>query len=259
MMKLVFQIIFLLTINSCKYKLSTYSADTPEQKLNLVNLKRIRAAESTVGTNFKVAFISDTHNYYEELDSLISTINSRGPYSFVIVSGDITNLGLLEEFNSSRKFLNRLKYPYLVAPGNHDLIANGDIIFKKMFGPGDFEFSYKNNHFILFDNNNWENSDKAPDLSWLEDKLSSSTGSEKILVAHVSPDDRDRFTDSEIADMEMMIDQYNVKYFIHGHNHSYNESEFGNAFKITVGAPSKGSYFELEFSAGGVTHQKVDF
>ena len=246
-------------MNSCKYKLSTYSADTPKQELNLVNLERIREVETTTGANFKVAFISDTHNYYEELDELVDTINSRGPYSFVIVSGDITNLGLLEEFDSARKFLNKLKSPYLVSPGNHDLIANGDIIFKKMFGPGDFDFSFKNYHFILFDNNNWENSTKVPDLIWLRDKLSTSTAIDKILVAHVSPDDRERFTDNEIMDFSTLIDNYNVKYFIHGHNHTYNESVFGNAIKITVGAPSKKSYLEVEFSAGGVTHQKINF
>lgn len=259
MMKLVlFSFIFLI-LSSCKYKLSTYSADTPEQKLNAVNLERIKDEEDNMPGDFKVAFISDTHNYFDELDELIDKINSRGPYSFVIICGDITNLGLLEEFNTSRRFFNKLKFPYLVSAGNHDLIANGDIISKKMFGKSDFDFYYKNVHFILFDNNNWENSGPAPDVEWIENVLQSSSATQKILVAHVSPDDRDRFSDTQIQNFSSMIDSFGVNYFFHGHDHNPGEKAFGDAVKITVGAPSKGSYYELIFSGGGLTHQKINF
>lgn len=259
MMKLVLFSFICILITSCRYKLSTYSADTPKQQLNTVNLARIKEDEGSLPPDFKVAFISDTHNYFEELEKLIDKINSRGPYSFVIISGDITNLGLLEEFNTSRRFFNRLKYPFLVSVGNHDLIANGDIIFKKMFGRSDFDFTYKNVHFILFDNNNWESSDTAPDLQWIEEKLRTSAVNDRVLIAHVSPDDRDRFSDAQIRDFSSMVDSYDVKYFFHGHNHNPGEATFGNAIKITVGAPSKGSYYELIYSSGGFTHQKINF
>lgn len=259
MTKLLYLLCFTLLCSSCKYKLSTYSAETPEQKLNSVNLERIKAAEASTSAEFKIAFISDTHNYFDELDELIKKINSSGPYSFVIICGDITNLGLLEEFDVSRRFFNKLKFPYLVSRGNHDLISNGDIISRKMFGKGDFDFTFKGNQFILFDNNNWENSGPAPDVPWVREKLASSTASNKILVAHVSPDDRDRFSDNQIRDFSTLVDTYNVNYFFHGHDHNPAEGVFGNAVKITVGAPSKGSYYELIFSAGGISHQKVSF
>lgn len=259
MTKLVFLLCFTLFITSCKYKLSTYTAETPEQKLNSVNLQRIKAQESSAPADFKIAFIADTHNYFDELDELIKKINSNGPYAFVIICGDVSNLGLLEEFDLSRRFFNKFKFPYLVSVGNHDLVANGDIITKKMFGKSDFDFTYKGAHFILFDNNNWENSSPAPDVSWIRQKLSESATTTKILVAHVSPDDRDRFSDTDIRDFSMLVDNFNVNYFFHGHNHTPNESIFGNAVKITVGAPSKGSYYELIFSGGGISHQKVNF
>lgn len=258
MTKLLYSLCFILLI-SCKYKLSTYSAETPEQKLNSVNLKRIKSLEASTPAEFKVAFISDTHNYFDELDELIKKINSSGPYAFVIICGDITNLGLLEEFDTSRRFFNKLRFPYLVSRGNHDLISNGDIISRKMFGRGDFDFTFKGVQFLLFDNNNWENSGPAPDIPWVREKLAASSASAKILVAHVSPDDRDRFTDNQILDFSTLVDNFNVDYFLHGHNHTPAESVFGNAVKITVGAPPKGSYYELIFSAGGVSHQKVNF
>lgn len=259
MLKFLFYFFLFISLDSCKYKLSTYTAETPEQKLNEVNLSRIRDAETSVGATFRIALVSDTHNYYKELDQLVKTINSRGPFSFVIISGDITNLGLLEEFEKTRDFLNEIKFPVLVAVGNHDLIANGDEIFPRMFGKSDFSFTYKNVDFIFFDNNNWENSGIAPDREWIEQQLNQSISPEKVLIAHVPPDDRDRFTDQQILEFENMIDNYNVSYFINGHNHNPGEAVFGNAVQITVGAPNKGSYYELQISPGGITHQKVNF
>lgn len=259
MLRILFLTLLFIVLDGCKYKLSTYTAETPEQKLNEVNLSRIKETEAAAGTTFKIALVSDTHNYYKELDQLIKTINSRGPYSFVIISGDITNLGLLEEYEKTRDFLNELRFPVLVAVGNHDLIANGDKIYPRMFGKSDFTFTYKNVDFIFFDNNNWENSGVAPDKGWIERQLSQSTASEKVLVAHVPPDDRDRFTDQQILEFENMLDGHGVSYFINGHNHNPGEAVFGNAVQITVGAPNKGSYFELLVTPGGITHQKVNF
>lgn len=250
--------IFLL-YSSCKYKLSTYSANTPKQRLNAVNLARIQIQEATETPHFKIALIADTHNYYEELNELVGTINSRGPYSFVIVAGDITNLGLLEEYDNSRRFLNKLKYPYLVAVGNHDLLANGDPIYKRMFGHSDFSFSYMGVHFIIFDNNNWENSGTVPDTAWVEAQLSGSNASERILIAHVPPNDRERFTEDQIQRWQDLTKLHAIHYFFTGHNHNPEESTFGNAIHITIGAPSKGSYYELMIEPGGIRHQKVDF
>ncbi len=259
MVKFFLCLTIFLSFSSCKYKLSTYSADTPKQKLNAVNLARIEIQEATESPNFKIALIADTHNYYEELADMIDTINSRGPFSFVIVAGDITNLGLLEEYDNSRRFLNKLIYPYLVAVGNHDLLANGDPIYKKMFGHRDFAFSYKGIQFIIFDNNNWENSGTVPDTAWVEARLFESNASERILIAHVPPNDRDRFTDDQIKRWQELVDFHNIHYFFTGHNHTPEESTFGRATHITIGAPSKGSYFELMIGPGGIQHQKVDF
>lgn len=252
-------LIVLVLLHGCKYKLSSYSAHTPDQKLNLVNLERIRVQEQNESSEFKIALISDTHNYYKELKELIKTINVRGPYSFVVICGDVTNLGLLEEFDTSRNFFNRLNYPYLVSIGNHDLLANGDFIYKRMFGPSDFSFIYRNVQFIFFDNNNWENSSTAPDMAWVTAKLLESGVREKVLIAHIPPNDQERFKQSQIQSWENLIFDQKVKYFINGHNHNPVENTFGGAVQITIGAPTKGSYFELIVGPGGINHQKIDF
>src|SRR5690606_7595933 len=92
---LLFQFLGLFFMASCKFNVSPYSADVPKLLLNEVNMKRIVEIEAQTGPDFKIAFISDTHNYYSELDRMIDSINANGPYDFIIVAGDITNLGHL--------------------------------------------------------------------------------------------------------------------------------------------------------------------
>lgn len=152
-----------------------------------------------------------------------------------------------------------MKYPYIVAQGNHDLLSNGDVIYKKMFGQENFSFEYKNAQFVVFNNNNWESAGQVPDIEWVKNVLVNSSRPVRILVAHVSPVDRDRFTDDQINAWESVMNTYGVNYFINGHDHNPGEAVFGSGQRITVGAPSKRVYYELIFSAGGVTHQKNTF
>lgn len=256
--KILTFLLFLLVF-SCKFKDSPYTAHAPELKKNKYHLKLIQEKEAVVSSNFKIALVSDTHNYYENLSELVETINNNGPYSFVIVSGDLTNYGLYEEFDETLKRLDRLNYPYLTTIGNHDLLSNGKIVFDKMLGKTDYSLIYKNVHFIFFNNNNWETAGRIPNTPWVESVLASSPSPFRILIAHVPPNDSKRFSEQQINDWETLTTTHGINYFINGHNHNPATGTFGSANQITVGAPSKGSYFELIISPGGITHQKISF
>lgn len=246
---------------SCKFNVSPYTSDAPKLALNDLNVRTIQALEAETPAEFKIALISDTHNYYKELEKQIDVINSSS-YAFVIVAGDITNLGLLEEFNVARNYLNGLRIPYLVAVGNHDLISNGRKIYNRLFGSDTFHFVFHDVHFIIFNNNNWESPGLVPDMEWVEQVLSESDPSHKrVLIAHVSPEDTDRFTSEEIRRWEDLMVRYNVDYFFNGHDHNPYEKPFGNGIKVTIGAPSKKVFYELSVTsgAGGISHQKISF
>lgn len=249
----------LLHFVSCEFKSSPYTTKTPKVKRNETNIELININEPTVAATFKIAFLSDTHNYYDELNSAVKTINKNGPYAFVVVNGDITNYGMLEEFDKTRSILNKLNFPYLVGVGNHDLLSNGNMIFLRMFGATDFSLIYKNLHLIFFNNNNWETSGAVPDINWVESELRTSTSQFRILIAHVSPVDQARFSPDISATWETLVTTYGVNYFINGHDHHSNVVDFAGIPRITIGAPSKGSFFELTVSPGGITHQKISF
>jgi Icc protein len=256
--KILIFFLFILVF-SCRFKDSPYSAYAPELKKNSYHLELIKKQETSVGSNFKIALISDTHNYYENLSKLVEAINRNGPYSFTIVSGDLTNYGLYEEYDETLKRLDHLNYPYLVTIGNHDLLSNGSKVFGKMLGETDFSLIYKNVHFIFLNNNNWEAAGRIPNVPWLELTLASSPSPFRILIAHVPPNDTKRFSEQQISEWETLTTIHGINYIINGHNHNPATGNFGSANQITVGAPSKGSYFELIVSPGGITHKKISF
>ena len=127
-------IIFIL-FGCGKFNYSPYISNTANTNHNYHALKRIAARDGLFTSNFKVAVISDTHDYYNELHKTIKYINARkDEYAFVIITGDMTNIGLLSEFETAKKFYDYLEVPYIVTIGNHDLLTNGGEIFDQMFG-----------------------------------------------------------------------------------------------------------------------------
>jgi len=87
-----------------RFENSPYGADAYSTQLNEQAVRQILAIPINK-TSYKVAFISDTHNYYDEMEKLVNKIN-KGNYAFVIHAGDITNFGLNREFQTSLKIYN---------------------------------------------------------------------------------------------------------------------------------------------------------
>ncbi|HXH74819.1 MAG TPA: metallophosphoesterase [Bacteriovoracaceae bacterium] len=251
---------FLLTLFiSCKFTHSPYQVGQQKLLQNETNLSTILRDQALTGPDFKIAFLSDTHNYYEDLRDLVKTVNNNGPYSFVIVTGDLTNHGLLEEYQKTKELLNDLNFPYLVVVGNHDLLSNGDKIFEKMYGKTDFNLTYKDIEFIIFNNNNWESGGVIPNTVFVAAALVASAAPFKILVSHVSLGDADRFSPAQVQSWENLVSVHGVDYVFNGHNHNPEETDFSSAKHITVGSPNKRVYFELIMNSGGLTHKKITF
>lgn len=73
----------------------------------------------------RIAHISDLHfgrEVPEVVEALVTELG-REPLDFIAVSGDLTQRAKVSEFKAARDFLDRLAYPVLVVPGNHDLPA----------------------------------------------------------------------------------------------------------------------------------------
>src|SRR5215211_3639395 len=75
---------------------------------------------------FRFAFISDTHIgspnglAEEDLRRTVRDINAMNDIAFVVITGDITELGTDEELRMAKQILDSLDVPYYIIPGNHD-------------------------------------------------------------------------------------------------------------------------------------------
>ncbi len=71
----------------------------------------------------RIAHLSDLHFGTE--DAVVAAALARDVIAFapdlVVVSGDLTQRARLREFRAARCFLDRLPFPRVVVPGNHDL------------------------------------------------------------------------------------------------------------------------------------------
>jgi 3',5'-cyclic AMP phosphodiesterase CpdA len=75
---------------------------------------------------FRFAFLSDTHigspngGAEEDLRRTVADINQMTDIAFVVITGDITELGTDAEIKLAKEILDGLKVPYYIIPGNHD-------------------------------------------------------------------------------------------------------------------------------------------
>ena len=136
---------------------------------------------------YSFAVIADIQSAYDDLRDCVRHVNADTGIRFVFVNGDLTQYGLLREFEWIRDGLGRLKAPYLPVLGNHDALANGPEIFLRLFGSLNYSFAYRGTKFVVFNDNAWEFATPVPDLAWLESELESPDSLRLIPVAHIPP------------------------------------------------------------------------
>ena len=74
---------------------------------------------------FRILHLSDVHFGSEEPALVAAVLDGIAPLApdLIVVSGDLTQRGRLREFARAREFLDALRFPFLVIPGNHDIPA----------------------------------------------------------------------------------------------------------------------------------------
>ena len=86
----------------------------------------------------RIAQISDIHcgesSFDEDLiDSALARIDEMDP-DLVVVAGDLTAAGYQWEYDEAKRWLDRIRQPKIVIPGNHDARNVGYIHFERIFG-----------------------------------------------------------------------------------------------------------------------------
>ena len=154
---IAFSLAFGLGCGDISYSPWDSKVEDTSKELNAQNLARLGGYSSSPFTPFTIALIADPGGTPGDLRHAVKRINeinsSEKKIDFVAILGDITNYGLLHEYEWVAKELKKLDIPFLTVPGNHDGLSYGRRIYSDMFGATDYTLDYKDISFVMFNNN----------------------------------------------------------------------------------------------------------
>ena len=266
-MRFLFVALLLSILSSSCKKLFSYNAneiqiEEKDRNQNIKNIERLQSKEQK--DSFRFVVISDCQRFYEEIDEFVGKINRYPDISFVVLNGDITDFGLRAEYLWISQRLQKLSFPFLVVIGNHDMLGNGRELYKQMFGPENFGFSYSGYKFIALNSNSREvgYNGSLPDTTWLRKELTATSSQQKIFVfGHLAPFSGDFDRSLEQVYVRILANNGNVVYSIHGHEGiSYLGQPYGPPVNyLVVNSIKEKSFILINVNSNDITVKEIFF
>lgn len=184
---------------------------------------------------FRFAFISDTHigspngSAEEDLRRTVRDINAMQDIAFVVLTGDITELGTNEELALAKQILDSLQVRWYIIPGNHDSgwSESGGTMFTTVFGADKFSFDYAGIRFLgcasgpyvrMGDGHVPRNA-----VNWLDSSLQKLNPGQPVIFLNHYPIDEGLDNWYEITDR---LRRYNTWAILCGHGHANKAMNF---------------------------------
>ncbi|MGF1924048.1 MAG: metallophosphoesterase family protein [Bacteroidia bacterium] len=264
-LKPVIALLFLamLSCNSDEY--------SPNQKFNRSTPTNVNAREigkltsKASGATIRIAVSGDTQRFYREAEDFVAFINSQSDIDFVILNGDISDFGLLLEFDGVYKIYDRLNVPFISVIGNHDLVANGPDIYRRMFGELNFTFNYGGVKFVCHDTNGreYDFNSTVPNIEWLRNNLKPDMQTNRVIAfSHVPPGDGD-FDPKLTQPYENLFNQVpGVLASIHSHQHQSQTIRYQNGLGvpfITTNAIVKRGFTLITIANNQINAEDIKF
>jgi outer membrane protein assembly factor BamB/predicted phosphodiesterase len=184
---------------------------------------------------FRFAFLSDTHigspngGAEEDLRRTVADINQMTDIAFVVITGDITELGTDAEIKLAKEILSELKVPYYIIPGNHDSgwSESGGVTFGKVFGYDKFVFDYNGITFLGCASGPFVRMSDGhvprDAVVWLDKELKKIDPKKPIIFLNHYPLDKDLDNWYEVIDR---LKQHNTLAALCGHGHNNHALNF---------------------------------
>ena len=177
---------------------------------------------------FRIAFISDTHigspdgKAEEDLKRTVTDINNQPNIDFVVITGDITELGTDEQLNLAKLLLEGLRIKYYIIPGNHDdgWSESGGESFIRVFGNDKFVFDHNGIRFIGCASGPYVRMSDGhvpkSAINWMHNILDTTSISMPLIFLNHYPIDRQLDNWYEVIDM---LKRRNTILIMCGHGH----------------------------------------
>lgn len=184
---------------------------------------------------FRFAFISDTHigspdgKAEEDLHRTVDDINQMKDIAFVVITGDITELGTDDEIRRAKAILNELKVSWYIIPGNHDSgwSESGGQSFTDVFGDDKFSFEYAGIRFLGCASGPYlrmsDGHVPRSAINWLERELKKVEKRQPVIFLNHYPIDNGLDNWYEITDR---LHNYNTWAILCGHGHANKNMSF---------------------------------
>ncbi|MEJ7599869.1 MAG: metallophosphoesterase [Kofleriaceae bacterium] len=195
-----------------------------------------------------IVHLSDVHFGTEDASVLAGLRKDlERPTSLVVISGDLTQRATAPQFKAAKRFIDELRWPYLVVPGNHDVPLYN--VFARFLAPldryqryitNDLMPTFFNEHVAVVGVNTAHGfTDKGgkitPDVTAAAcRKLAGSPAAWKILVAHhpfVIPDGVDAEAVVGAEEALPQLDAGGVEVVMTGHLHVAHASDEAAGFR----------------------------
>jgi len=151
--------------------------------------------------SFTFSITGDTRDAGPVMKQLITKVNSDNP-AFLVHVGDFVKDGEKRKYRNFLDKISALKVPLFTVVGTHELLDGGGQNYRRLFGPKNYSFTYKNTEFIVFNTAN-QSLDNI-NLSWLKNKLKKVKKVRNIFVfTYAAPIKSVRFSN--------LMSEYNVK------------------------------------------------
>jgi outer membrane protein assembly factor BamB/predicted MPP superfamily phosphohydrolase len=140
----------------------------------------------------RYAFLTDIHvspgkDSEEALTQIVDEVNN-GDFDFVILTGDLTNVGSDAELQAVKRVLSGLKVPLHVISGNHENTWSESVgeTFHSLFGDDRFVFDSGKYRFLGMPTGPYmrmgNGHTKKEDVEWLKKVLTDPSSQNKILI-----------------------------------------------------------------------------
>ena len=227
------------------------------------------AAPERAQESFRLIHLSDTHVVLDDsgavsqeiLASDLSELVSSTRPDLAIVTGDLTNLGTIEELESYRTAIGSVSIPVFSVFGGHDgnierRSTNADTPctrnFEATLGPTYYSFDWGGYHFVIYatEDTYFSSVDRERKERWLWADLALQPDYRRsVVLFHTAPDEG----------LLSGLSQRNVALVLHGHWHSSRVFTWGETIVASASAACFGGIDtrprgcrEVSFSPQGV-------